>query len=88
MNKIEKLEKLLMLWKAADLKNSYGLNPIQESENWGKILGLEAALKILKEPSNTQLKSDGLKTYTISCPCTAEGVGQCGQWCRLYPPTT
>ncbi len=69
MKKIEQIEKLLSKWKAADELNSFGLNPIQEAEAWGKILGLEEALRILKEPSNTRMQIDGPTIRCSDCNC-------------------
>lgn len=51
------------------------------------VLSAAAKCGILKKPSNTKLKFDGLKSVA-PCPCTAIKTGQCGEWCFYYPPTT
>ncbi|MBC8179972.1 hypothetical protein H8E88_02500 [candidate division KSB1 bacterium] len=66
MNKIEEIEKLLAKWKAIDADDKMNGYSGFGEVNRG-VIALEAALKILKRPSNTQLKIDAgcpsCKTY-------------------------
>ena len=72
MNKIKAIKKLSEAWKAAAAraKDTGAIQRSKEINNW--IFGLEAALEILEEPSNTQMQidakpcdacSDGKKNY-------------------------
>ena len=58
MNKIKKIEQLLKQWEACTPPDEdiHGIISIKKCK--GGVIALEQALAILKEPSNTQLKTD------------------------------
>ena len=86
MNKIERIEKLLEKWKAAELKAADNGDYSTANINYFKRRGGEAALAILKEPSNTRIHMGSLKPGEpcshpgccnhITHPC--EGCGRVG----------
>ena len=70
MSKIERIEKLLKKWKAAE-KSFWGSNCNEEHIFYGGQKAFKAALKILKQPPDTQMHMDGL------CQCPYEKATRC-----------
>ena len=74
MNKIERIEQLLKAWKAdeescREHRSNYDARFVRF-----KIIGLEAALEILKEPSNTQMHMDSQKPFDHVCEKCGTGI--------------
>ena len=61
MNKIQKIEALQKKWKAAEHKALKNQHRNLADAIAFKLMGLSAALKICKEPSNTAMQIDAAK---------------------------
>jgi len=87
MNKFKKLEELLIKWKAVQENFYHDCTHYTPKSIDSFVKALEMAIKYAKQPSNTQLKLDGLKCEVCNginihkATCSA-GFG------AIIPPTT